>query len=348
MTKPRSTANGPPVNFCVNGTYGNRTAYAGCSGSNTTLPNGIMSFSWYTGDVGAFSVHAFFGGTADYLSCDGYALVNVSTLPLSVLFSVSPAEFVPGDQVTLNATIIDPSTGSPSSHTVGVNFFDFPSGGSNPCLLGSSYANSYNGGIALYTVPNYPTDGKAHAYSAVIVNCTDQGVTSTVSNVVSSPVQLTVGSNTTLSLTVSNTSSPSQYRVGGWLMSGYTGLGGSNVRVKVNDTDLGSLVTLDHPGCCGYFSFVRDFPAVNNSPTTYTVTVSFNGEDSLSASATSTAPDGTSYAACTTTQFNLKPSSNMTVLTVTPKSTQALQATKSRRNTERRTRQRVAEHLKRV
>jgi hypothetical protein len=311
---------GKTVNFCVNGTYGNGTVYAGCSGSNTTLSNGRVSFNWYAGDIGAFSVHAFFGGDADYLSCDGYALVNVSTLPLSVLFTVCPDEFVPGAPVTLNATIMDPLTNTVFSHNVYVKFTDFASDGSKTTLACISSSESI-----LYTLPNgYPNDNRSHAYSAVIVNCTDPGVASTVSNLASSPVQLTVGCNTTLSLNVWNTSSPSQYLVGGSLKEGSQGVLGRQITLNINDTKLAAIT-----GVGGSFGVTRDFPAVNNAPTTYTITASFNGEDPLSASATATAPDGTSYAACTTTQFSLKPSSNSTVLAVTPQSTQATMLAKT-------------------
>jgi hypothetical protein len=294
------------------------------SATGNTYDWEFVSFSWDGGDIGTCSVHGFFAGTSYCLSCDGYALVSVTTLPLSVLFSVFPAEFVPADQITLNETFIDPFTDSPSNHTVGVNFFDFPSGGSNPYLVGSGYASGSSGGVVLCTVPHYPTDGRAHAYSAVIANCTDPCVASTVSNLASSPVQLTVGWNTTLSLNVWNTSSPAQYMVGCWLKEGSQPLPNRQITLNINDTQLIAVTGSD-----GSYSVTRDFPAVNNAPTTYTVTASFSGEDPLSASATATAPDGTSYAACTTAQFSLKPSSNSTVLTVTPQSTQALQATKS-------------------
>jgi hypothetical protein len=311
---------GKTVNFCVNGTYGNGTVYPGCTGSSTTLSNGRVSFNWYASDVGAFSVHAFFAGTADYLSCDCYALVNVSTLPLSVLFSVSPAEFAPGAQVALNATIMDPLTSTVFSHNVYVNLTDFASDGSKTTLACISVSGS-----VLYTLPNgYPNDNRSHAYSATIVNCTDPGVASTVSNLISSPVQLTVGCNTTLSLNVWNTSSPSQYMVSGSLREDSQGVLGRQITLNINDTKLTAIT-----GVGGSFGVTRDFPAVNNAPTTYMVTASFNGEDPLSASATATAPDGTSYAACTTAQFFFKPSRNSTVLNVTPQSTGATMLTKT-------------------
>lgn len=79
----------------------------------------------------------------------------------------------------------------------------------------------------------------------------------------------------------------------------------------------------------GCFSFVHDFPAVNNAGTTYTVSVSYNGTNAVSVSATSITLGGSNYAMCTTIQYSNKPCSNSTVLTVDPQSTQATIPTKS-------------------
>jgi hypothetical protein len=315
-------ASGFPLSFRVNGTYSNGSPYS-CGGSNTSLCDGRVSFAWNVSDAGTFSVHALFGGNADYAPCEAYALVTVNTLPLSVLFTVAPADFAPGTSVTLNATIMNPMTGSPfTDHIVTVRFFDY----STNSAVGTT--NSVNG-VALLQNVVYPADGSVHAYNATVLCCTDGYMT--VQNVVSSPLQLTVGWDTTLSLMLVNGSSPSQFQVCGWLMSGSQPVCGRLVVLKINDTEV-DLTTVGPPDIgklAGFFGVMRDFPAVNNQNTTYTVTASFNGENPISASATSTAPDGTSYAACTTTQFSLKPSSNSTVLTVTPQSSQATTPTKT-------------------
>jgi hypothetical protein len=103
-------------------------------------------------------------------------------------------------------------------------------------------------------------------------------------------------------------------------------LGGKPIDVKVNDTEF--TCTTD-PGI-GIAEFTRDFPAVNNNLTTYIITATFVGDNPAYASATSTAPDGTNCAACTTTQYNgYEPSTNTIVLTVDPHSVLATTATKT-------------------
>jgi len=314
---------GVTVNFGVSGTYWNGTLYT-CTGSSKTSDSGAVNFTWNAADLGSFSVHASFGGDTSYASCEAYALVSVNVLSLSVLFSISPSNFTPGQTVTLNATIMDPLTNSRSNHRAWVKFFNFSSDGSK--TLGYSFSDEY--GVALCST-FYPSDGKAYAFNATILNCTIQGVNLNVSNVVGSPVQLSVGSNTTLSLNVSSTSSPSQYKISGWLKSGISGLGNRLVILKINDTVVGSQLTDNFEGWRGYFSFVHDFPAVNNAGTTYTVSVSFNGTNAVSASATSITLGGSNYAMCTTIQYGNQPCSNSAMLTVDPQSTIAMISTKT-------------------
>ena len=314
---------GVTVNFDVNGTYWNGTLYT-CTGSSITSDSGAVSFTWNAPDVGSFSVHASFGGDRSYASCEAYALVSVNVLSLSVLFSISPSNFTPGQTVTLNATIMDPLTNSRSNHRAWVKFFNFSSDGSK--TLGYSFSDEY--GVALCST-FYPSDGKAYAFNATILNCTILGVNLNVSNVVSSPVQLSVGSNTTLSLNVSSTSSPSQYKISGWLKNGTSGLGNRLVSLKINDTVVGSQSTDDFEGWRGCYSFVHDFSAVNNASTTYTVAVSFNGTNAVSVSAMSTVLGGSNYAMCTTVQRSNRPCSNCTTLTVDPQSTLTTTPTKT-------------------
>jgi hypothetical protein len=316
-------ASGVTVNFGVNGTFWNGTLYT-CTDSSKTSDSGAVNFTWNAPDIGSFSVHASFGGDTSYASCEAYALVSVDSLSLSVLFSVSPTNFAPGQTVTLNATIMDPLTNSRSNHSVWVKFFNFSSEGSTKTL---GYNISDNG-VASYTT-FYPSNGTAYAFNATILNCTIQGASLNVSNVVGSPVQLSVGSNTTLSLNVSSTSSPSQYKISGWLKNGTIGLGSKLVSLKINDTVVDSRLTDDFVGWQGCYCFVHDFPAVNNVSTTYTVSVSFNGTNPSSASATSITLGGSNYAMCTTIQYGCQPCSNSTMLTVDPQSTIAAISTKT-------------------
>lgn len=318
--------NGMTVNFFVNGTYGSGTPY-NSSGSSTTLANGTVRFEWNAPDNGTFSVHATFGGDAFYLPCDAYELVTVNRLPLSTLFTVSPAEFKPGDCITLNATVIDPLTSQLfTNHNVTVQFFESISNGTK-CAVGPPVNSTL--GVSTLSL-NYPNDSNAYAYNATILGCTD-GL-ETVSNVVSNPVQLTVGSSATLDSIVSTAST--KRTIDYWfedpVFHRNLYLTGRQITVKINGTvHDGQCLTTD--GYTGVAEFSGDFQAVNNSTTTYTITASFAGDNPVSASANSTALDGSCYATCTTVKYNYdattcgyETSSNCIVITVTPQSTQAI------------------------
>jgi hypothetical protein len=120
--------------------------------------------------------------------------------------------------------------------------------------------------------------------------------------------------------------------IDGWLMSDGAGLEGMIVAVSVN----GSCVDAPSTDANGYFSCTRDFSlggAYNSTSATetatYTITASYDGGQPLSATAYANTLEGTSYAQCTTIQYGHKPSSNSTVLTVTPQSAQATTPTKT-------------------
>lgn len=217
---------GAAVSFCVNGTLNNGTAYSQ-TGSGTTLSNGTVRFAWTAYNVSTFLVHASFAGDACYAPCDAYALVTVNTLPLSVQFTASPADFAPGSNITLNATIIDPLTNARfTGHNVAVKFSESVSNGTTYAI---GTVNS-TGGEALLCL-TYPGDGNAYAFNATILNCTDGY--STVSNVVSSPVQLTVGYNDTLNSIVMNETAPNRHTIEYWFgdpdKGGMLGLDGRQI-----------------------------------------------------------------------------------------------------------------------
>jgi hypothetical protein len=171
----------------------------------------------------------------------------------------------------------------------------------------------------------YPNDTCAYAYNATVLNCTDGA--STVSNVVSSPVQLTVGQPDMLVSDIINLTSTSRefeyYFAPPNEQGSNLWLGGRQVKIKINNTEFSCTTE----STLGIADFTRDFPAINNATTTI-ITASFAGDNPASASAISTAADGTSYAACTTVQYNVnattpgyQPSSNTITLTVGPHST---------------------------
>jgi hypothetical protein len=80
---------------------------------------------------------------------------------------------------------------------------------------------------------------------------------------------------------------------------------------------------------CSDFSVTLNLPSVDNKPTVYNVQAVFEGDNPQNASAYAYTPNGTRYAICTTVQYGYKPASNATWLTVTPQSTQVMQATKT-------------------
>jgi len=67
---------------------------------------------------------------------------------------------------------------------------------------------------------------------------------------------------------------------------------------------------------------------INNQPTLYRLSVAFEGDEPLNATAYHII-NGTTYAVCTTTHYGFKPAVNSTFLTVQPQSTEATQPTKT-------------------
>jgi hypothetical protein len=73
----------------------------------------------------------------------------------------------------------------------------------------------------------------------------------------------------------------------------------------------------------GYISLGLYLQPIDGNATTYTITASFAGDQPANATAYDNTLGGTTYAECTTVQYDYEPSNNSTVLTVTPQSTQA-------------------------
>ncbi|MGB8780030.1 MAG: hypothetical protein WCD81_05205 [Candidatus Bathyarchaeia archaeon] len=140
--------------------------------------------------------------------------------------------------------------------------------------------------------------------------------------VASSPVQLTVAKPTVLLLNVSRANSSINHTIESQLLSDGTGVSNENVAITVNGESFQN--TTDQNG---YFNLSLDLqPKCPNGQTsyqnvTYTITSSFAGDHPTNATAYDNTLDGEQYAACTTIQYGYEPSSNTTVLTVTPQST---------------------------
>jgi hypothetical protein len=104
----------------------------------------------------------------------------------------------------------------------------------------------------------------------------------------------------------------------------------TRLTVKVNDN-----VFSETAGANGCFSLTLDLQPKNPNGQsayqnlTYNIQGGLAGDTPVSATAYANALDGTSYAACTTTRFSLKPSSNSTVLTVTLQSALVTTPTKT-------------------
>lgn len=108
-----------------------------------------------------------------------------------------------------------------------------------------------------------------------------------------------------------------------WLHDG-SGVAGRVVKVKVNQTEY-ALQTDSN----GYFAKTLDLTSIDNKPTLYIVTATFEGDQPLNATAWAYTLEGTKYPACTTTQHGYKPVSNCTTLTVTPQATDTTTQTKT-------------------
>lgn len=141
----------------------------------------------------------------------------------------------------------------------------------------------------------------------------------------SSPVTLTVGKETRLSMNVA-LSSDFDYTISGRLLCDGVGVAGKQIAIKVNGTVLGAVTTVSD----GSYSATLHLPAANNQPTNYQIEAVFYGDNALNLTGLATLPNGTQYAVCTTLQyFSYKPAANATWLTVTPQSTQITQQPKT-------------------
>lgn len=162
----------------------------------------------------------------------------------------------------------------------------------------------------------YPDDGCVYVFWAC-VNDAQQ--------IVSSPVTLTVGKTTRLSMNVEQ-GEGFNYTFSGWLLCDGSPVDHEPIEVKVNGTSLGYVET----GPDGGYSFWISLQPAENNPTSYQIELIYHGSNALNLTALATTPDGTEYAVCTTIQyFSYKPTSNTTWLTVEPQSTQVMMSTKT-------------------
>ena len=141
----------------------------------------------------------------------------------------------------------------------------------------------------------------------------------------SSPVSLTAGNVTALSMNVTR-GSGFDYTIFGRLLCDGVGIAGKQVAVKVNGTVVGAVTTLSD----GSYSATLHLPAANSQITDYQVEAIFYGDDALNLTGLATLPNGTEYVVCTTLQyFGYKPASTVIWLTIELQSTQVMQQTKT-------------------
>jgi hypothetical protein len=265
-----------------------------------------------------------FGQLHQYYYGDWYQPCNVSTvavasvIPLGVDFSVSRQNFAPGAQLVLNATVIDLRYNDSRRYTqppCNVNFTEINRYG----IVTNHAVTSTSNGVALWRI-NYPSDGVGRAYKAVIVSAGD-----TPQNIISSPLQLTVGYDTTLLLSVTRDFNSTRHVFTCRLLSsGGSPVCGKNITLTLNST---SYITQQYPSlrtnASGYAWIALYLsPQADNNQTVYNVVASFAGDSASTATATLTTINRTTYDVCTTTQYNTyEPCSNSTSITVTPQTT---------------------------
>jgi hypothetical protein len=249
-----------------------------------------------------------------YQPCNVSLVAVASVIPLGVEFSVSKENFVPGAQLTLSATVINLNDSQPyTAYSCDVNFIEINAYGA----VTRSNVTGTNNGVAQWTI-SYPNDGVARAYEAVIVS-----TTGTPQNIVSNPVQLTVGKNTTLLLNVTRDFNSTRHVFTCTLMSESSLVTQQKtITLKLNST-VYSANTKN--GVARFVLYLS--PQANNNQTVFNIVASFAGDTASTATATMTTLNGTSYNVCTTTQYNTgtavgyEPSSNSTAITVTPQTT---------------------------
>jgi hypothetical protein len=143
---------------------------------------------------------------------------------------------------------------------------------------------------------------------------------------------LTVARATTLSLQVSKEEDSSNHIVSGKLESYINphGIEDKIITIKINETTTGDYyeenVTTDNNG---EFDLPRTFKALESGTANYLISAMFAGEYGGHVEAWAKTPDGSSYAVCTTDQWNYKASATSTSLSVKPQATHATNQTKT-------------------
>jgi hypothetical protein len=281
-------------------------------GSGSTNANGQVSFTWTPTQAKTYVVAACFEGTGVFSPCNVSVCVTAQVVPVGVAFSVPRVEFAPGTPLTLTANLTNLKTGGVMTNFM-VQFCYNNSAGKTGVLCTSTTGGS---GVATYPW-TYPNNGTAYALYA------QAGTTNgnQPQNMASSPVQLTVGLNTTLLLSVSRQNSSDTHTFMARLVNdARSGLSGRTLTLTFNGTQKYNATTNQNGNATWTLPLS---PQKNDSATTYNVAVSFWGDAPVkSATAYLITPNGTRCAICTTIQYNTyKPSANSTSILVWPQTT---------------------------
>jgi len=177
---------------------------------------------------------------------------------------------------------------------------------------------SYGSVCEAYYDWQYPNDTSAHTVSVQV------NYSSPVKHMVE-PVTLEVYRDTRLLFWVERDNS-SKHTFHGKLVTTTGGVVADQpVKAYLNDTQIAETLTTGSDGC---FMFERNFDPTDQK-VTYMLKVVYEGTGSTTATLNGTDLEGKPYTVCQTTQFNFKPSSNMSTVVVEPQATQVTVPTKT-------------------
>jgi len=267
-------------------------------------------FHWSAGALGVYYINVSYAGSPifpQYQLSDIVFAALAQAGPVNLYFEVDPS-FEAGDTVDLTAKVVDAKSGG----AVGNVRVEFWEDGSR--RLGEN--NTRSDGVTGWSWA-YPADGGAHTIMARVAPGQD------IANVTlaTQPVTLTVGKETKLLLWVERGSANLEHTF-------YAKL----VEAKTSAAMPSQIIKLDINGT------VYNLPTNQTGLATkvlwlevaaYQVQALFEGTNPQSVNVTAKNPYGEPYPACTTIQYDFKPSMNSTVLTVEPQATQALTTTKT-------------------
>jgi hypothetical protein len=233
-------------------------------------------------------------------------------------FNVTPSEFAPKDGVALYTRAVCPLDGKPLQNVSttflqnGISFID-----------PSQYLQTGSNGVAS-VIWLYTSDGSIG--SICTVNASVKSDT-TIGNrtLAVQPLTLTVGSETSLLLEAWRDPQGTGHTIYARLVDASgSGLSGYTVTLTVNGT-----AYTQQTNNTGYVTLHLALQPGDTSANTYQVMATFNGTNPKSANTTASDPYGDQYAVCTTTQYDLRPSTNSSTLSVLLQSSDAITAAKT-------------------